>query len=422
MTVTRLVIGDDSTGGVAVTIVGNTFFFPAVYGGPRTGSYLNIYNIDLDEYDTLTSLTPHPFFFNAFSDASVASIKVGWNQTHKYALTRTQLASPTFVDHRVAVAAITQDDEEVVVLPSSETKFGFLPLIWETGITFDFVLRGWSPQQKPFGFGNSDWSVRHEADLVIEDFIVCLASGDGMAPRTSTTTDLSWEFNRIQIYGANSHGFIIPNLRVASGFVLTCNSCIATCSSGLAKDAFRIDDVDATLIVHNCIGAGTRAYRRLGGTFRAFNSLAHFMAVNSSFVFQFDGSFDAASDFNAAQNATAPGPNSQQNRTLAQIGMAWNNSPARLDFSPVGLNSQYPFDFRTVDAPGGSLKDNGNTFAGSPGYDFNGFKCPTGTGNARTIGACNFSTNNGGVAWPGFGSAVGSDLLVHPGMRGGMRG
>lgn len=392
MSVTRLVIGAASAGGVTASISGNKLTFPAVYGGPPSGFYDFAYNIPKDEYKALTDITPHPNFFNALSDVTVDNIGT-WTEADKFALTRTALASPTFATYQAAFSAVAANDEEIVVLPLGDNSFGLLPVLFTTGSTFNAKLRGWSPQQKIIGLG-SEWAILHNADLKIEDFILYLGQSNGLSPRTSAVMNRTWEFNRVQIISANGRGFFIGNNQ-ASGFVLTCNSCIATCSSGLAKDAFRIDDLDATLICHNCIGAGSRPYRRLGGTFKVFNCLAHSLPVNNNSSLQFDGAFDAASDFNAAQNATAPGASSLQNQTLAQLGMAWLNSPA-------GINSQYPIDFRTVNSPGSNMKDNGFTFADSPRYDFNGFKCPTLTGSVRTIGASNFSPNNSGVEWPGF--------------------
>lgn len=408
MTVTRLVIGTSSTGGIVCTIVGNTLTFPAAYGGPSGGSYTTsnfVYNITKDEYKAIKVITPNTDFFNAFSDVTVADIGT-WVATDKYALARTQLASPTFTTVPAATAASTQANEEIVVLPSGDTEFGILSIpTWRTLSTFDVVIRGWSPQQKIINVGLS-LLIDHEADLTLEDFTLILRD-TGLSQLDITTANLTWTLNRISLINPVSNCFHLRGGgHVGSNFTMICNSCIGL-SSVFDGAAFVNDVVGATLILHNCIAGGDFPIRSNAGTFKAFNTITHLLTQNRNTGRQWFGTFDAASDFNAAQrsNAAAPGSNSLQNQTLAQIGMAWRNSPA-------GVDSQYPLDFRTVNSSGSNMKDNGNTFSDSPGFDFNGFKCPTGTGNQRTIGPCNFSTNNGGVAWPGFGLAVPINLGV----------
>lgn len=409
MTVSRFVVGVSGGGGIICTIAGNKITFPAAYGGPSGGTYDTtnfVYNITKDEYKAITAITPSSDFDNAFSDVTVADIGT-WVATDKFALARTQLINPTFnrIDNAFAGAG-QADDDEIVVLDERDTTYGILlNLTLTTGSTFDAVVRGWSPQRKTISYTNGGLSVIHNANLKFENFSWFLTGAAGFGPSSLTTPNLSWELNRVNIIGSGSLGVSAEAANPSSGFKLTLNSCVIAARNS----AVRCNSSNATIITHNCtLASHDWPARRLAGVFKTFNTQAIYLfaSPNATILAQFNGTFDAASDFNASIDATAPSAgNSLINQTFAQLGLAWNNSPD-------GIDSQYPLDFRPKNAPGNNMKDNGNTFSDSPSFDFNGFKCPTGTGNQRTIGACNFSTNNGGVAWPGFGIDVPVNLGV----------
>lgn len=100
--------------------------------------------------------------------------------------------------------------------------------------------------------------------------------------------------------------------------VVNCVCADVVSASGSPGDAFHAADPFTGVRFYNCTAVNSdRGFRRNAGTAVAKNCLAY----NNSGL-DFSGTFDAASDYNASEDTTAPGTNARVSQTFAFVNAA----------------------------------------------------------------------------------------------------
>lgn len=137
-------------------------------------------------------------------------------------------------------------------------------------------------------------------------FVGCIAIGDGNAG--------SSDINCFELQPDNSEGFVID--------------CIAIRATGKNFDC---DAGGGTVRFYNCtaIDGETENFDRSDGTAIAINCLSEGSLGND-----FDGTWDAASDYNASSDTTAPGSNSRISQTFTFVNAG--NDDYHLDENDAG--------------------------------------------------------------------------------------